>query len=186
MKKIKSSLELALEKARKMGDEKESSREMPEEQYLRAARVIAQSFLDGKLDKEKARDGLERHPEHCRGASKETFIQEIAEGMDLHNTLQVLEAIEFLSGDEKTRENCARAREIHKKYRQELEEQETTLKEQAEHFLRRKYAREGIKGSALAGFNVQKHEQWKETFKHLNEEYRSALQPFFGALRDGS
>jgi hypothetical protein len=42
----------------------------------------------------------------------------------------------------------------------------------------KKLSREGIRGSALAGFNIKHLSQWKETVTQLQEEYRQILQGF--------
>ena len=67
MKKIKSSLEIALEK---LGQEVKESREelekFNEEKYLKAAASLGNSFLEGKTNKERAQETINSYPEGIR------------------------------------------------------------------------------------------------------------------------
>ena len=97
MGRIKSALELALEKTGKQQKEAGEGAAFNEEQeYIKAAAVLGRSFLQGKAGKEEIGEKLERYPQQSRAAALRAFIAELPLNMNMNNTPLILEAIQFL------------------------------------------------------------------------------------------
>ncbi|MEW5919692.1 MAG: hypothetical protein AB1796_01830 [Bacillota bacterium] len=179
MNRIKSALEIAMERMKeqqKDGGDKAAFNE--EEEYIKAATVLGRTFLQGKTSKEEIREKLERYPEQSRAAALRAFIGELAVKMDLGNTPLVLETMQYLKKDEQTRQNCAAVEEFYHQYRHRLAESLSRLEETSAQWQRKKLARAGIRGSAIAGFNIKGLATWQETRQQIEEEYAKVLESF--------
>lgn len=183
MGRIKSALELALEKIEKQQKEAGEGAAFNEEQeYIKAAAVLGRSFLQGNAGKEEIGEKLQRYPEQSRAAALRAFIAELSLNMNMNNTPLILETIQFLKKDERTRDVCAAAEKLYHQYRRRLEESLSSLEETTARAQQKKLERTGIKGDAIAGFNLKGLAAWQETQRRLEEEYSGVLQSFRGAV----
>jgi len=110
MEKMKSALEIALERSKVLdGSAKKEIEEIEQQQYIKAAASLGRSFLQGKESIEKIKESIMNYPEKSRGTALKAFLQEITGEMNLANTPAVLKAVAILKDDEKTRQACAEA-----------------------------------------------------------------------------
>ncbi|RJX23255.1 MAG: hypothetical protein C4554_11360 [Dethiobacter sp.] len=183
MEKMKSALEIALERSKSLDNnlQKEVG-EVEQQKYVKAARALGRSLLQGKINKEGIRESMLRYPQESREAALKAFLDEATKGMDVTNTPLVLQAVTFLKDDAKTRQACAEVEKIYRRYILEIKERVTELQENTGKLMREKLAGEGIKGSALVGFNIKHLGQWKEAAVRLQEEYGKIVQGFRAEL----
>ncbi len=183
MDRIKSSLELAMERLNKRGENGAAGTVFNNTQkYLKAATVLGRSFLQGKTTKEEIGEKLERYPEQSRTASVQAFMGELAANMTFRNTAMVLETIRYLKGDEKTGEICAAAEQLYRQFHHTQEEKLALLREVTAQEQREKLSRAGIKGSAIAGFNVESSAAWQQAQDQIEEEYVQSLAGFRSSI----
>ncbi len=182
MDRIKSSVELAMERLKKRGENEAAGATFNDTAYLKAATVLGRSFLQGKTTKEEIGEKFERYPEQSRTASVQAFIGELAANMTFRNTPMVLEAIRYLKGDEKTGESCAAAEQLYRKFQHIQEEKLGLLGEATAQEQREKLSRAGIKGSAIAGFNVESSAAWQKTQDQIEDEYAKSLAGFRSSI----
>lgn len=183
-KKMKSALEIALEKSKKIKqDNKKNLDESEQEKYVKAAAILGNSFLQGKVKKEEVRGSINRYPERHRKAAIASFIGKITEEMTLTNTPGILQAIVHLKEDDDTRNACEEAKKLFYQYKKQLEERFNQLQENAAKSLRKRLEKEGIKGSAIASFNIKNLKEWKEASTQVQKEYTAILESFRAAVR---
>ena len=181
--RIKSALELAMEKLN--NQEKNVSEGVTfdiTQEYVKAAVILGRSFLQGKTNKEEIGEKLSRYPVHSRDAAVQTFMGELAAKMTLENTPMVLDAVRYLRKDKKTEENCAAAEQLYRQISHVREKKLDLLTEATAQKQRDQLSRTGIKGSAIAGFNVKDTAIWQQARAEMEEEYSQALQSFRSAI----
>ena len=183
MGRIKSALELALEKTGKQQKEAGEGAAFNEEQeYIKAAAVLGRSFLQGKAGKEEIGERLERYPQQSQATALRAFIAELSLNMNMNNTPLILEAIQFLIKDVQTREACAAAAKLYHQYRRRLEESLSSIEETTARAQQKKLERSGIRGKAIAGFNLKGLPAWQEIQRQIEEEYGKVLESFRRAV----
>lgn len=179
MKKMKSALEIALEKTKNLDEKfKEELKETEQQKYVRAARALGRSFLQGKTKKEAIKESIMRYPEESREAALKAFFDEVTAEINFTNTPLVLQAVTFLTDDEKIKSACREFEKLYHQYIRKMKEKAAELQENVGKAMLKKLSREGIRGSALAGINIKHLDQWKKTVEQLQEEYRNILQGF--------
>lgn len=180
---MKSALEIALEKLKKLDDRgKEEAVEMEQQKYTQAAASLGNAFLQGKIKAEKIKESINRYPEESRDAALKAFLAVIVPKMDLENTSDILKAILLLKDDAKTQRACQKAEELYHDQHRKWQEKTTALEQKKATSMREKLAAEGIKGSALAGFNIKQLPQWEAVSSRLQEEYQELLRDFHAVL----
>jgi thioredoxin-like negative regulator of GroEL len=183
MGRIKSALELALEKIETQQKEAGEGEAFDgEREYIKAAAVLGRSFLQGKSGKEEIREKLQRYPEQSRAAALRAFIAELSLNMNMNNTPLILEAIQFLKKDEQTRDVCAAAAKLYHQYRRRMEENLSSLEETTSRAQQKKLERTGIRGKAIASFNLKGLAAWQETQRQIEEEYSGVMESFRSAV----
>jgi hypothetical protein len=185
MKKIKSALEIALEKTKGMEPKEEGElNEIENQKYIKAALSLSRSYLENKIEKESLQEGFSNYPEKSRPAILEAFIEEALDKFSLENSLQVLEVITLLSSEERVLLACEKAKRIYEMYRHELNKKIAEIQEKVRDTLQKKYTAAGIGGSAIAGFNLNQPEQlWADVATEAERGYLHAQQDFFQVLR---
>ncbi|NLJ56456.1 MAG: hypothetical protein GX334_05320 [Firmicutes bacterium] len=183
MEKMKSALEIALEKAKKMGSpDKKGDRELESQKYIQAALSLGSAFLQGKIGAEKIVENLRRYPEESREAAREAFLGAITKEMDLANTPQILDAVLLLQKDAGVQAACTTLKTFHQQLQQQLQTQKAALQANSFEPLLEKMGLTGLGGSALVGFNTQHLPGWEETKAQLLADYEEQLQHFRKAL----
>ena len=182
MKKIKSSLELAMEKLGEMQESREELEKFDEEKYLKAAVHLGNSFLQGKTNKEQVAETIQNYPASIRKKARQAFIANLVGVMDLINTREILEAVSFVGDDNKTREICMETADVFQKFIDRLKADKATLENNTRSALAEELTREGWQGSALAGFNIMNTDQWQEKSTALAAEYIEITNKFKEAI----
>ena len=180
LKKMKSALEIALEKVKNLDDRaKKEAMEMEQQKYIQAALSLGNSFLQGKTKAEKIKESINRYPEENREAALKAFLTVITSKMDLANTPDILKTVLLLKEDDaEVRQACQKAEKLYHGQRRKWQEKITALKQNSAEVMREKLAAGGIKGTALAGFNIKQLPQWEEISSQLQQEYQEFLQDF--------
>ena len=110
MGKMKSALEIALEKAKKLNtDGKNTLDAIEQKKYVRAAATLGNSFLQGKVKQEGVKESILRYPERYRKAAITSFIKQITGEMNFENTPKILQAISYLIEDDTRINACKEA-----------------------------------------------------------------------------
>lgn len=180
MEKMKSALEIALEKAQSMEHniKKEELAAAEQQKYIKAAKMLGRSFLQEKTTKKEIKESIMRYPEKSRAPALNAFLKKITQQMDLANTPLVLQAVTYLKDDPKTWQACAEVEKLYRQYRHKTDEKTAELQKSIDTAMLKKLNREGIKGTALASFNIKHLDQWEKAAAQLHEEYDKILQGF--------
>ena len=147
--KIKSTIELAMERAAKLPRlTEEELRQQREKQYGPRGRAIAGRFLSGELETEDLEGELSSYQGEAGGIVRSAFLTSMCRAMDLEHvaaTARAFEGIEALARDDQLRGASCRAGEILRDYR-EQSQREFARVEQTEIAALREL---GISGSAI-------------------------------------
>ena len=170
MEKIKSALDLAMERTADLEAIKEIVKENPESEhgpYLKASSLLAESFLKGGTALEKVIATINRYPESVREKAACTFLLSAAAEMKLENCAEVAAAYRhFRRGEE------SGLVEDLEKLDRDFQEQLRKLREEVEsgkyrELLLEPLYRDGISGTALAGVNPERSPWWQEQLAGL-------------------
>ena len=175
-KKVKSSLELALEKV-----ESEDNKEKPQEnfklkQYEKAAEALARSFLEGVIEKEQVSERIGRYPQEVQKKAILAFLKEAVSHLKLDSWKPLMDLSLELCGDDK--ELNAIAADLLQICRDFQEKKETLLIQEggkAREKMAHKLAEEGYRGSAIADFNLRASPVWAQTETGLQKEFSRSL-----------
>ncbi len=178
MKKIKSSLEIALERIGEVKESREELETIEEEKYLKAAASLGSSFLERKTSKEQIWERINRYPEKIRIKALHIFITRLVEGVTLANTQEILEAVAFLTDDAEITKICMETAGLFKQYLDHLVAKKAEYQKNSRLVWDEKLAREGFRGSALAGLNIKDTEQWQENALQFQSKYEDIIKNF--------
>jgi predicted PP-loop superfamily ATPase len=182
VKKMKTALEIALEKTKSLEKEKEGLDELENQKYIRAALSLGRSFLENKVEKESVLEGFSKYPGKSRPAVLNAFVKEMLDKFSLGNTPKILEVITLLSNDERVLQACEEAKRIYQQYQHEFNKKAASMRKTIHDSLQQKYTAAGISGSAIAGFNVKQLGHWEKVAAEAEREYRQAQQSFYQVL----
>lgn len=151
------------------------------EPYLKAASLLAESFLKRESTADKISETLDRYPAEAREEAIHVLLKIIAEGMTMEN---IPEAAAFWrrcrSGS--TDSLIGEIEKLGRSYR----EQVSGLRSAAESGengagLQSCLLPEGIAGSAVAGVNLERSPWWRERLNRL----QASLAPELARLKEG-
>lgn len=179
MGKIKSAMEIALERSRsiKALSDKEAS-ELEARPYRVAGRTLAERYLNGEFAAAEIEAQLERQPENFRSVATRAFLEEIVARMNLENTGRVLEAVAKLRPDAVTGRWVEEVRKAHSRYQEQFKAEVRKAEEEFEAHRRRELARAGIKGPAIKGFPFQGSAAYQRALQQASEAYRPVVDQF--------
>jgi hypothetical protein len=181
--KIKSTIELAMEKAAKLPRlTEEELRQQQEKEYGPRGRVIGGRFLAGDLAAQELDAELSRYQgeqgEIVRGAFLASMCQAIDIG-ETEATARGFEGIKTLVRDDHLEETSSRLSGILRDY-EEQRQREFAKTEQAEAVNLREL---GVSGSAIR-LNMEQSEGWREKRSELLAEFRPKLDDLKRELSD--
>lgn len=179
MGKIKSAMEIALERSRSIeAISDREARELEARPYRVAGRALAERYLQGELTVADIEAQLKRQPEDFYSVAAGAFLEEILARMNLENTGRVLEAVAHQRPDPITGKWVAEVRKAHGRYQEQFAAE--VRKAQAEFAARRRQdlARAGIKGTALKGFPFEGSAAYQRVRQQANEVYRPVVEQF--------
>ncbi|MHB1419884.1 MAG: hypothetical protein ACYCX4_09940 [Bacillota bacterium] len=184
MARIKSSIEVALERANRLSKiSEEEIQSMEEQKYIVAGQSLMDRFHQNQILVPSLPGELERFQGSLRNSVIKGFLKRAGELLNLGNSLEVLEAIEAVTeGNEISTGNLAGARQLSANFRRQLANDYLKLHES--YTRQQQYTLEemGIRGSAIAGFNAHKNPQFKIIEQRAEEEFQQNLQPFILGL----
>jgi hypothetical protein len=181
--KIKSTIELAMEKAARLPRlTKEERRRQQEKEYGPRGRALAERFLagdlaEGALDLERSGDQGEQ-----REIVREALLASLCQAIDLEDaaaTARAFEGIRVLARDDDVEQASRRVNGILRDY-QEERECELARAEEAETAVLRGL---GVSGSAIR-LNMERSERWRERRSELQERYRPRVDEVKRELGD--
>lgn len=187
MVKIKSSLELALEKTKTA--KKVDTVEMMSvtvQKYKRAAGTLAQSFLRGETTEQELKDAFARYPIEAASEAQEIFLEKITEEINLRNCPRVLQGIQTVKDDEITARICKEVGQLYAQYMAKKENLRQQLELNAGRYLLAELKKAGISGSAIQGINVETVPQWSPNLSQLEDEFQQVLQNFRSMITRGA
>jgi len=181
--KIKSTLELAMEKAAKLPRlTKEEIRQQQEKEYAPRGRAIAGRFLAGDLAERDLDVELSRYQGKQGEIVRSAFLASMCLAIDIEDTEatdRVFEGIKALVGDHQLEEASRRLSGILRDY-QEQRQREFARTEEAESAALREL---GVSGSAIR-LNLEQSEGWRAKRSALLEGFRPKLDEIKGELSD--
>jgi hypothetical protein len=182
-KPIKSTLELAMEKAAKLPElTPEEIRERLEKEYTPLGRAIAERFLRGDLAEKRLQVELAPHEGERGQLVRKAFAERMGQSIDLEDaetTARVLEGAEVLVGEGVLEETGRRLDEMSREY-EGRKQRELAAAEESENARLRDL---GISGSAIRA-NPQAIESWRQRMGELQREFRPKLEEIRRELVD--
>jgi hypothetical protein len=182
-KEIKSTLELALERAAKLPAlTAEEIRQRLEREYAPRGRAIAERFLGGDL----AETRLEIEIGEFRGEEGEVvrgaFLASMRQSIDLEapeRTARAFEGVNLLVGDDRVEKVSNRVRDLFRDYQEERQREFAVVEEAGRELLRD----QGISGSAIR-LNMEQNRNWLEKRSRMMKRFLPRLEEIRGELSD--
>jgi hypothetical protein len=169
-KRIKSTLELAMEKVAKLPKlTEEEIRERREKEYGPLGRAIAKKFLTGDLVATRLEVELFKHEDERDEIVRKAFVACMCESIDLEDAetnAKVFEGIQVLVQDDRLGETAHRLDDTLRDYERQKQRELETM-EEAENARVRDL---GISGSAIR-LNLQENEGWRQRLSELQRAF---------------
>jgi hypothetical protein len=182
-KPIKSTLELAMEKAAKLPElTREEIRERQEREYAPMGRAIAERFLTGDLAEKRLQVELFEREGEPGEIVRKAFAERMCQSIDLEDaeiTTKVLEGARAIVGDEPLEETSRRLEELVRDCERQTQ-RELAEVEEAENARLRDL---GISGSAIR-VNPRASEGWPQRMGELQREFQPKLDAIRRELSD--
>jgi hypothetical protein len=181
--KIKSTLELAMEKAAKLPKlTDEEIRRRREQEYQPRGRAIAERFLAGDLSESEVGLELGKHHGEEGEIVRKAFLATLCRSIALEDgarLTRVFEGIEVLVRDDSLEEMVERFRGVFRDYEQQMQ-QELARTEEGETASLREL---GVSGSAIR-LDLRRSERWRERQSELLRRFRPKLDELRSELSD--
>jgi hypothetical protein len=166
MNKIKSARELAMERTAKLKENSGGDTRSAEgEQYRKAAVVLARALLQGKSDLGRVLESIDRYPAEFTQQARRAFLQSLIGEMTLENYALTLEAYPIIYPERKESREVELLRDFHNRYLDssaaERRAMDGAMKEKDGEKWRAYLRERGIRGSAVAGFNMERFPGWQ-------------------------
>lgn len=181
MKRVKSAMEIAMEKAQNMGSPSQTDKEDYRE-YTKAAEILASSLLENKTHPEKAKEAFDRYPDEAKNQVLKVFYEKFASGINYHNAPSIIEVLKHISSDQKIHQACEDLNSIHAEIRQQVDAKLAEAKDGNNREAIQKLAREGIKGSAIYQVRPREKDIREAVLKQFEEEFNRQLSGFCSFL----
>ena len=182
MGEIKSALEIAQEKANRLGKLSAEEKEQQERQrYRQIGQALAQKWLDSSR-RPNITEELSKYEEKEREVIKQALIEHLAEVIEFTNTQgidstkKVIEALSSLGS-----ELQPRAEEI-SEFVQEYEGAEQKIRQELESSYRETLHKLRISGSAVDAINIEVDPKWQPAHRGLVESFTPRLNDLKRAL----
>ena len=178
MAEIKSTLELAMERTKKITISKEEREEIKQKESLQKVNGLFHRYREGLLSLNEILREIERMDQKTRTMTNEILLSQWIDALSLNEEDEkLLKGIEALKGQEMD-EVRAKLHHLLSQYRESREKIKQEVRAQSEEILRR----EGIYGSAVEP-NIEGSEIWKKESEKLDHSYRMKLEGIKEQLR---
>lgn len=179
MAEIKSTLELALERTKKMAISEKEKEEIRQKEFLEKAKGLFHRYREGHAPLSELQKESERMDDKTSAAVKDFLLSQWIDALSLtEEDERLIKGIEWLKqGDvEEVRD---RLRHLLSQHREDMEKTRQEVRARLEEALNR----EGIAGSAVVP-NVEGNLLWKETVEKLDHLYAGKLEQIRKHLRN--
>ena len=178
MAEIKSTLELAMERTKKIAISEEEREEIKRKEIMQKAAGLFHRYMEGHIPFNEILKEIERMEEKTGSTVKEFLLTQWIDALSLDD-----EEERFIKGIESfknrgTNEVTQKLRHLLSQYRTEKEKVKQEVKVQSIEGLRR----EGIYGSSVEP-NIEVSEIWKKESEKLDHSYRMKLEEIKEQLR---
>ena len=174
MGEIRSSWEIAQEKADRIGDLSSEERiKQKEEQYHSTANVLVRQYLDDK-DIRPVEKELNRYTGEDRELLKRILLEGLIESIDPDDDGSldpVVRGIQALSG----KEGAGRGMDAVKQLYDELRNVREAEKQRVDDAGRQMLRAMGISGSAISTINLYARDEWMNTLKNIDADFKKQM-----------
>ena len=178
MAEIKSTLELALERTKKMAISEKEKEEIRQKKFLEKAIGLFHRYREGHAPLSELQKEIERMDDRTSAAVKEFLLSQWIDALSLKDEHErLIKGIEWLKNG-RMEEVLERFRHLFSQYREEMEKARREARTQLEEALKR----EGIAGSAVVP-NVEGSLLLKEAVVKLDQLYGEKLDEIRRQLR---
>jgi hypothetical protein len=178
MAEIKSTLELAMERTKKIAISREERGEIKRKEILQKVNGLFHRYMEGHLPLNEILREIDRMDEKTRTLAKEILLSQWIDALSLNEEDErLLRGIEALK-DREMEEVRAELHYLLSQYRKEREKIKQGIKVQLEEALRR----EGIYGSAVEP-DIEGSQLWKKELEKLDHLQRAKLKEIKEQLR---
>jgi hypothetical protein len=179
MAEIKSTLELALERTKKMAISEKEKEEIRQKKLLEKAKGLFHRYREGHAPLSELQKEIERMDEKTSAAVKEFLLSQWIEALSLkEEDERLIKGIVWLKNG-RVEEVPERFRHLLSQYREEMEKTRHEARTRLEEALKR----DGIAGSAVEP-NVEGDLPWKEAVENLDHLYGEKLEEIRKQLRN--
>lgn len=174
MGEIKSTLELAMERAEKIEVSPEEKEKIKREEYIAKAKGMANRYINEELNLKGLTKELDRFQGSPKDIIEETLILELVNIIDISlDNNRSMKAIETLKQN-KFKPILDSIDRICLDFREEKERQQRKVGEELEEKLKEKLEGMKISGTAVQP-KVDSDERWRHTLHSLTSEYEARL-----------
>jgi hypothetical protein len=178
MAEIKSTLELALERTKKMVISEKEKEEIRQKKLREKAKGLFHRYREGHAPLSELQKEIERMDEKTSAAVKDFLLSQWIDALSLKDEDErLIKGIEWLKNG-RLEEVPGRFRHLFSQYREEMEKTRQEVRTRLEELLRR----EGIAGNAIEP-NVEGNPLWKEAVEKLDHLYGGKLEEIKKQLR---
>lgn len=179
MAEIKSTLELALERTKKMTISEKEKEAIKQKEFLEKAKSLFYRYREGHAPLNEIQKEIERMDEKTSAGIKEFLLSQWMDALSLKDEDErLIKGIEWLKNG-RMEEVPKRFRHLLSQYREEMEKTRHEVRTQLAEDLKR----EGIEGSAIEP-NVEGSPLWRETHEKLDHLYGAKLEEIRKQLRN--
>jgi len=178
MADIKSTLELAMERTKKMTISEKEKEEIKRKEIEHKVDALSNRYRDGHLPLTEVLKEIERMDERVQTTARESMLSQWIDGLSMNNQderlLKGIESLKHRSLDE--------LKQRHHQLISQYQKEKERIKEEARAQLVEILREDGIYGSAVEP-NTEAHHLWKQALEKLNQLYRSKLEDIKEQLR---
>ncbi len=178
MAEIKSTLELAMERTKKIGISEKERKEIKQKEIGQKVNALSHRYMGGHLPLSEILREVDKMDEKTKTIAKEALISQWIDALSLKDEdewlLTGIESLKHRSADPLKEKH----HQLLSRYRKEKEK----IKEKVRSQLTEALKREGIYGSAVE-LNIEVSELWKKEGENLDHLYSSKLEEIKEALR---
>jgi hypothetical protein len=175
MERIKSALEIAMEKAERLGKASaEELRQMKEAEYASLGEAIAKRYLRGESGTKQLEAELKKLQDG-RDLVLKAVIEEILGSLRPEDPDRAIEAVTVLTADKKgAKEAVEELKSLCHEHASRRERIYAELKAKLEQPIRQELSKLGISGSAIQ-IDLESNPQWLQTKEEMDSEFQLRL-----------
>jgi hypothetical protein len=178
MAEIKSTLELAMERTKKIGISEKERKEIKQKEIGQKVNALSHRYIQGHLSLNEILTEMEKMDEKTQTIAKEALISQWIDGLSWKDEderlLKGIESLKHRSADQ--------LKEKHHQWLAQYRREKEKVKEKVRAQLTEALKREGIHGSAVE-LNTEASPLWKKEGENLDHLYGSKLEEIKEALR---